>query len=90
MKYEISFCGLVLGERREVGILANWISPREMGKKQLSLFFKYFELLLSMAEMGETIRIVKSDEVVGDRNKSCGGRRRTESFHSTFRDQSLG
>jgi hypothetical protein len=62
----------------------------KMGKKQLSLFFKYFELLLSMAEM-ETIRIVKSDEVVvGDRNKSCGGGRRTESFHSTFRDQSLG
>jgi hypothetical protein len=62
-----------------------------MGKKQFSLFFKkYFELLLSMAEM-ETIRIVKSDEVVvGDRNKSCGGGRRTESFHSTFRDQSLG
>lgn len=63
-----------------------------MGKKQLSLFFKYFELLLlSMAEM-ETIRIVKSDEVVGgeDRNKSCSGGRRTESFHSTFRDQSLG
>jgi hypothetical protein len=64
----------------------------KMGKKQFSLFFKkYFELLLSMAEMGETIRIVNSDEVVvGDRNKSCGGGRRTESFHSTFRDQSLG